>query len=354
MKNVYSLEQTLAANLPWHKARIKYVAAFLLALITVKNVNLVEIACAFAGRAKQESNYKRSQRFLRFFELPYADIAQFVVKLLGVEGPWTLLLDRTNWKFGKIDLNILMLGIVHQGIAYPLVWLMLPKAGNSHTDERETLLEIFIELFGKEQIACLIGDREFIGKTWLHWLRHQGIEFRIRIHENYLVANGRGQLVPAWRLFAHSGINTPLVILQPRRMWGEQWYFSGCYLGSGEYLIIVTPTLTHTAVEEYARRWEIETLFAALKTRGFCLEQTHLSDPERLSKLIALLALAFCWCHKIGEWLHAQKQLKLKKHGRKPKSIFRRGFDLLRRTITNFAHFDLVQWKQLIKLLSCT
>lgn len=73
MKNVYSLEQTLAANLPWHKARIKYLAAFLLALITVKNVNLVEIACACAGRAKQESNYKRSQRFLRFFALPYAE-----------------------------------------------------------------------------------------------------------------------------------------------------------------------------------------------------------------------------------------------------------------------------------------
>jgi hypothetical protein len=74
-------------------------------------------------------------------------------------------------------------------------------------------------------------------------------------------------------------------------MWGEEWYFSGCYLGSGEYLIIVTSTLSHTAGEEHARRWEIETLFAALKTRGFCLEQTHLSDPERLSKLIALLAI---------------------------------------------------------------
>lgn len=146
MINIHSLEQTLSENLPWHKARIKFIAAFLLALITVKNVNLVEIACSFSGPAKQESNYKRLQRFFRFFELPYADIAQFVVKLLGVEGPWTLLLDRTNWKFGKIEINILMLGIVHQGIAYPIVWLLLPKAGNSDTDERMTLLEIFIAL----------------------------------------------------------------------------------------------------------------------------------------------------------------------------------------------------------------
>jgi hypothetical protein len=115
----------------------------------------------------------------------------------------------------------------------------------------------------------------------------------------------------------------------------------------------VTPEFTETAVEDYARRWEIETLFAALKTRGFCLEQTHLTDPERLSKLVALLALAFCWCHKIGEWLHELRPLKLKKHKRKPKSIFRRGFDHLRRIITNFTHFSLNQWEQVIKLLAC-
>jgi hypothetical protein len=354
MKDIRPLEQTLSETLLWHKARIKFVAAFLLALVAVKNVNLVEIATAFSGKAKQDSNYKRSQRFFRLFEVPYADIAEFVVNLLGIKAPWELMLDRTNWKFGLIDINILMLGIVHQGTAYPIVWLMLPKAGNSSTDERITLMEIFIELFGKEQIKSLIGDREFVGKRWLRWLRKQGIDFRMRIHENYQIANGRGQLVAAWRLFAQTRVNTPLVIRQPRRMWGEEWRFSGCYLGNGEYLIIVTPELTETAVADYARRWGIETLFAALKTQGFCLEQTHLTDPERLSKLVALLALAFCWCHKIGEWLNEQKQLKLKKHKRKPKSTFRRGFDWLRRIITNFTHFDLTDWKRVIKLLSCT
>src|SRR4030095_3710811 len=166
MRDIRSLEQTLAQNLPWHPTRSKFVAAFVLALVTVKNVNLVEIACALAGRAKQESQYKKLQRFFRFFELPYAEIAQLVVKLLGVAGPWTLTLDRTNWQFGQTDLNILLLGIVHQGLAYPLVWVVLPKAGNSHTDERITVVEIFLDLFGKEQIACLLADREVVGPEW--------------------------------------------------------------------------------------------------------------------------------------------------------------------------------------------
>jgi len=39
------------------------------------------------------------QRFFRFFDIPYAEVAQLAVKLLGVAGPWTLTLDRTNWRF---------------------------------------------------------------------------------------------------------------------------------------------------------------------------------------------------------------------------------------------------------------
>lgn len=93
MRDIRSLEPTLSENLPWHRARIKFVAAFVVALVTVKNVNLVEIACAFAGKAKQESQYKKLQRFFRFFELPYAEIAECVVKLLGVPGPWRLTLS---------------------------------------------------------------------------------------------------------------------------------------------------------------------------------------------------------------------------------------------------------------------
>ncbi len=76
-----------------------------------------------------------------------------------------------------------------------------------------------------------------------------------------------------------------------------------------------------------------------------------MTELLRLERLVALLALAFCWCQKIGEWLHAQKQLKLKKHGRKPKSLFRCGFAQLRRMLLNFAHFDLQAWHCFIDLL---
>ena len=57
--------------------------------------------------------------------------------------PWTLSLDRTTWSFGSVHVNILMLGIAHEGVAFPLFWTMLDKRGNSNSDERIDLLEHF-------------------------------------------------------------------------------------------------------------------------------------------------------------------------------------------------------------------
>jgi hypothetical protein len=343
------LEQKLAANLDWHGARIKFLARFLTALITTRTVNLAEIASVFAGVAQPASHYERCRRFLKDFDLPYAELAQFIVGLLDVD-TWTLALDRTNWKFGKTDLNLLVLAVVQQGTAYPVVWFPLEKAGNSNTDERILLLELFLTLFEKEQIAALVADREFVGKTWLAWLTAQGIPFQIRAKASFQATyRGRGGALSQW--FRHATLQRPLVLRRPCQMWDAAYYLSGCRLPSGEYLILVAPTYEPQALAQYARRWGIETLFAALKTRGFHLEDTHVTKEDRLQKLFALLTLAFAWCHQVGLWLNQQQPLQKKKHGRPPRSIFRRGLDCLRRLFTQGTHRDPLCWQQVLHLL---
>ena len=52
----------------------------------------------------------------------------------------------------------------------------------------------------------------------------------------------------------------------------------------------------------YARRWEIETLFECLKTRGFNLEETHITDLDKVERMLSVLAIAYCWAYKIGVW----------------------------------------------------
>ena len=176
----------------------------------------------------------------------------------------------------------------------------------------------------------------------------------MRLKKDTQVKNGRGEFVPAWRLFTTTRINQVRVIPEARQMWGLELYLSGCKLKHGEWLILVSADYWEDPAHEYRKRWGIETLFGALKTRGFNLEDTRLTDEARLARLLALLALAFTWAFLVGQWQAAVKGLKLKKHGYPPKSVFRLGLDLLCRLVTNLESRDLLGWHKVIKLLSCT
>ncbi|MBN8749642.1 MAG: transposase [Variovorax sp.] len=51
------------------------------------------------------------------------------------------------------------------------------------------------------------------------------------------------------------------------------------------------------ALDAYRHRWQIECLFADTKTRGFNIGDTRLTNPQKLSLLLAILALALAWTH---------------------------------------------------------
>ena len=85
-----------------------------------------------------------------------------------------------------------------------------------------------------------------------------------------------------------------------------------------------------TLIPIYSMKWEIENLFQAFKGRGFNLEKTHLAGANKISKLIALISIAFVWAHKIGEYKDANiKAIPRKKHGRLQYSYFRYGLDMV-------------------------
>ena len=163
MNQINLLRQALKPHLRWHGARLSFLALFLIALLRVKTVNLAEIATGFRTDAQTESSYKRLQRFFRDFDLDYAVIARVVVALMEIPQPWVLSTDRTEWSFGQTRFNILMLGVVHDGVAYPLLWKLLDKKGNSNSEERMDLLDRFEEIFPNIQVAYISGDRLVLG-----------------------------------------------------------------------------------------------------------------------------------------------------------------------------------------------
>ena len=262
--------------------------------------------------------------------------------MFGLEGmPVTLSIDRTNWKWGKKDIEILMLSAVYRGTALPLFWMLLPKRGNSNTDERIKIMKRFIRCFGKENIDCLLGDREFVGEDWFAWLVEQEIHFCPRIKGNFVRENEYGIECLMRQQFHNLNRGETRIIREKSKVLGQRLYLSALRLMSAEFLIFVSDRLLDVPISLYGKRWEIETLFGCLKERDYNFEDTHVTNPKRIASLIALLSVAFCWSNRTDEWRHVHKPIIVRKHDRPSFSFFRYGLDYLRDRAPHYArHVD--------------
>lgn len=354
MSQYSELKQVLQAQLNWHGARLSFLALFLLALLKVKTVNFSELCLGFGGRALATSSYKRLQRFFREFALDEAQLAAVVVRWMQIPSGWVLSLDRTTWKFGTHWYNILTLGIVHEGVAFPVLWWLLDKRGNSNSDERMRFMETFAKRFPTAEVNYLCADREFVGQAWVRYLLLEpALAFRLRIRSRDQIEHD-GKRLAAHVVFAHLQVGQAQRLTGTCRVWGYPVAVEGLRLDNGDLLVVIGPVQAQDLVKAYALRWGIETLFGIFKTRGFCLESTHFTEPKRLSKLFALLTLALCWAMQTGLWLHQWQPIEIKKHGRRAKSLFRLGFDYLRHLVLNPSPSNEPDFVQSLQLLSCT
>ena len=262
-----------------------------------------------------------------------------------------LSMDRTNWKWGRANINILMLSVVYKGVAIPLLWKALNKQGNSNTQERIDLMNRYQELFGVSSIRALLCDREFVGQDWFQYLLADSIPFYIRIKQNYLSTTSRGLETTVEALFYHLQASQSERLVGRRKVWGHWAYLTGLRLSSGELLVIASNEEGEDPLSVYGLRWEVESLFACLKGRGFRFESTHITDLKRIEKLTAVLALTFAWSHKVGDWYNEQvKPIARKKHGRLSMSYFRYGLDWLREALCG-DRVNLRTMKRCLKVL---
>lgn len=340
MQQIVQLSKVLNQTFNWNKARMDCFVGILIALLKLRSINLTELATAFPSEALKESRYRRIQRFICEHFLDFDAVALFIMQLFCfLETNYSLTLDRTNWKWGEKNINILMLAVVYKGVAIPIYWLLLDKKGNSNTRERMALMKRFIRQFGKQRILSLLADREFIGENWLKWLKDEEIGFVIRIKKDAIVPNSRGEKGQAKNLFRFLKPGEKAVIQGRRMMTGVAVYLTGLRLADGELLIVAASLPGDNAIETYAARWQIETLFACLKGRGFNLEDTHVTNRLRIKRLLVVAVIAFCWAHRTGEWQHENvKPIKVKKHQRLAKSIFRLGLDFIRDALLNVTY----------------
>jgi hypothetical protein len=342
MQSVFSnaLSNLLSQHTGLSTSRRETLAWLVLLITRHGSVCLWRLSAHVASPACLASVQRRFYRFFQHVTLDGAVTARIIVALLGLDGkPWVLAMDRTNWNFGRSTINFLMISVEWNGIGIPLIWVLLPKQGNSSTAERIALFDRLASIFPGMRIAALTGDREFIGDEWMAALVERKVPFDLRLRENQYVQRENHAEMTIATIAQRLKPGQKLILKDPCRL-GRGTQAPAVRLvilrlASGELLSIATSANPHKTLARYRARWRIECLFANLKSKGFDLEATHLTQLAKLATLMALLALAVALAAKSGIAANRRKAIPVKKHGRRAQSFFALGRAILCKTLAS-------------------
>jgi Transposase DDE domain. len=293
-------------------------------------------------QVETDSTYRRLQRFFAGFAFGYKALGRFLLELVPTDPPYVAVMDRTEWHFGQTAVNVLMVGIAYEGIAFPIAWTTLDHGGGSGADEHARVLDQFLQIVEPAQLRALVADREFTGSDFLKDLKEREVPFVIRIKSDRRVGPPSGKWSLPARMFARPCGFQQSILLGGRQVVGGaetvEVQIGLKRLEDGSFLILASRGVdTDSILDLYRQRWDIETLFAALKSRGFDLEATHLTEPDRIRKLLGILALTYSWTRIVG--LNRKRREGPPRecaNGYPERSLFRYGLDRLRELLVNW------------------
>jgi len=289
-----------------------------------------------SGRADQESLIARFRRWLKHdaqtIDGWFLPVAEAVLANLASQ-PLLLVMDGSVVGRGCVAL---MLSVVYHGRALPLAWVVVRGSkGHFPQDTHCALLAQIAPLLPPTAQVTLLGDGAFDGTELQAALRRLEWHYVCRTTPTIVMtvygrtyhigdlAPTRGELLavrPAWMTAQQYG---PVSILA---IWAAA-YAEPIYLVTN--MVDVDATLAL-----YRKRAHIETFFSDQKSRGFQLDRSHLSDPQRLARLVIASCLAYLWLVYLGVCVLRDGWLKrLHRPDRCDLSLFRLGVRLLARCL---------------------
>ncbi|PPE04037.1 hypothetical protein HCUR_00572 [Holospora curviuscula] len=157
--------------------------------------------------------------------------------------------------------------------------------------------------------------------------------------------SAKGNTVHVRQLFINLKPGQIRYLRNKKDIFGIRLWLAARRAENGAWVIVATTDDPENALTRSKKRWNIETLFGFLKSKGVNFEDTHATFPERLHNLLSILTIAFCFAYKMSQIVVKEAPIKKKKHGRLEKSVLRVGLDLLRklffkidRSVNNFVN----------------
>ena len=113
------------------KRRVKFISYLIVSLSKITTFGLSEWSRAIAQPTQRASRDKRLQRFVSQFRFSGRIYARVVWSVVGQGQQVVLTLDRTEYQMRGHWIQVLMLGIAHQGISIPLIWHTTNRRDNA-------------------------------------------------------------------------------------------------------------------------------------------------------------------------------------------------------------------------------
>jgi hypothetical protein len=254
--------------------------------------------------AKPESRVKRLTRWLKndrieegVYFLPYADIRLSHLALETV----VLVMDGSGVGDGC---SALMMHVLSKGRALPLAWRVrgCPK-GHCPQALHIEVVEVIRDLIPEGTQVVFLGDGEFDGVGLQKTLTDAGGLYAGRTSTS-TTATWQGETFAleelGWSLKAGRLIELQDVAF-PQEAYGPVMVRSCWGQGEAEPLYLVSKMeRAEEALSYDQKRFRIETFFSDPTSRGFNIHQSHLSDPQRLSRLRIATCLAYIWVVYLG------------------------------------------------------
>ena len=265
-------------------------AALISGIVGSKSPQLPHIAAKVPNGTKPESRVKRFARWLdnahvleEVYFLPYADV---LLRHLALQ---TVVLVMDGSGVGR-GCTALMIHVVYKGRALPLAWrVRQAPQGHFPADLHIALVTLISELIPAGTQVVLLGDGEGDGTRLQQTLQEAGWSYACRTATS-TVATWAGE---TFRLDALGACLKPGRLIElkevhyTREAYGPIMVLCCWAKGYQEPLYLVSNMATaEEACRLYEKRFRIETFFSAQKSRGFHIHTSHMSDVQRLSRLL--------------------------------------------------------------------
>jgi hypothetical protein len=294
-------------------------------MLSERSANLMDLAAALPRPAERmDMRYQWIARFLANPRVdsdavmrPFAEEAIRHAAALG--GTVVLIVDQSQVSVWH---QMLMLSVRVGERALPLAWRVCMSQGSIGFAEQKALITGVAAWLPPDSKVVLMGDRFYGTPDLITLCRTLGWGWRLRLKQDLLVFEDGGEATLAVCFAQGRHMLSGIELTQKRVLTHVAMVHEP---GHPEpWLIAMSEVPTVHRAFDYGLRWGIEAMFADFKTRGFGLEDSQIRYPDRLARLLLVMALALHWAVSTGMGdrahrpLPAEKKLQRSARGRWP------------------------------------